>query len=88
MTGAKATIDNVGEVTMTFTDRRTGPCNAKAYVIRSGDTVWANMTGARDQNNVVTISFKRDIVSGKEYELTIAANNDSDESQPSAAVFT
>ena len=76
VTDAKATIDNLGEVTITFTDPRTGPCNSNnEYVIRNGDTTWATVRGGRGQDNIVTITFERDSVPDQESVLTIATKN-------------
>ncbi|XP_065831917.1 cell adhesion molecule DSCAM-like isoform X2 [Oscarella lobularis] len=87
VTDAKATIDNLEEVTITFTDARNGPCNSNNdYVIRNGDTIWATVRGERGQDNIVTITFDRDSVPDQESELTIATRNGNDESQRSAAV--
>ena len=87
VTDAKAIIDNLGDVTITFTDARTGPCNSNnEYVIRNEDTIWAIVRGERGQDNIVTITFNRDSVPDQESVLTIATKNGNDESQRSAAV--
>ena len=86
MADAKAMINNGGKAVVTFTDARTGLCNSNnEYVIRNGDIEWESI-GVERQDNTVTITFERDIVPDRDYELTIAATNGKYESQRSAAV--